>query len=277
MSLRQQLARRLAEISRRGIRLEPARGLVHTDRTLAERLPEGREWAGTCGVCWVRTEDLARWSGTLVARLGPALASEGNDDASPCARESEAPAPDAVRTVAALDIETCGFASVPVFLVGLLETDGRRLVLHQALARDYGEEPALLEWTTARIVPGRRIVTFNGRSFDIPFLRDRQRYHRQQVLGEIPHTDLLPVARRIWKPDLPDCRLQTLERHLTGRMRSGDISGRDIPDAYHAFVDTGNARHIATIIEHNRRDLLVLMELFAAAWEHLTTQRNDGQ
>jgi uncharacterized protein YprB with RNaseH-like and TPR domain len=52
-------------------------------------------------------------------------------------------------------------------------------------------------------------------------------------------------------------------------VRRGDISGREIPEVYHTFVDSGDPRHITAVLHHNRRDLLILMELFATAWHHL--------
>lgn len=281
MSLRRQLARRLAEINRRGFCEAPNESHAGsaTGATLAELLPDGREWKGERGVCWVLARDLGqRDDDGLVERLRLVLAesSEGTQTwwsgsvpASACR--------DTVFPIAALDIETCGFFSVPVFLIGLLETDGCAMALCQGFARDYGEEAALLEWMAHRLRAVRGVVTFNGRSFDLPYLRDRQRYHRQRELDDIPHLDLLPVARRIWKPDLPDCRLQTLERHLTGAARFGDVPGREIPDVYRTFVDTGNARHIAAVLEHNRRDLLTLMELLVASLEHGSRAPDEGR
>lgn len=274
MSLRRQLARRLAEIEGRGpvAELSPRSRDGNEGWALAELIPAGQEWGGTYGACWVASYDLRReWpgSGSLLERLRPALSG------SPCNGGRGWPETWRSPTVVALDVETCGFASVPVFLIGLVESDGERLLLRQGLARDYGEEAALLAWMATCLQRAGGLITFNGRSFDLPYLRDRQRYHRQRELDELPHLDLLPVARRIWKPDLPDCRLQTLERHLTKRTRIGDIAGRDIPDVYHTFVDTGNARHIRTVLRHNRLDLIMLLELFATAWHSLNATKDE--
>jgi len=75
------------------------------------------------------------------------------------------------------------------------------------------------------------------------------------------HLDLLHVCRRIWRDVLPNCRLQTLERRICGRVRTADIPGSEIPEAYHEYVRTGNALEMLDVLEHNRQDLLTLAEL----------------
>ena len=78
---------------------------------------------------------------------------------------------------------------------------------------------------------------------------------------EIGHFDLLHHARRRWKSQLPNCKLQTLERYICGRNRVGDIPGRDIPLAYHDYVRTGNTEQVRSILHHNALDLVTLLQL----------------
>ena len=104
-------------------------------------------------------------------------------------------------------------------------------------------------------------MSFNGKSFDVPYLRARAAACGIPYTVALAHFDLLHTARRLWRGTLPNCRLQTLERHLCARTRSNDIPGADIPDAYHDYVRTGNAAQMVQIIEHNRLDLVTLAEL----------------
>ncbi|HUS47402.1 MAG TPA: ribonuclease H-like domain-containing protein, partial [Phycisphaerae bacterium] len=60
---------------------------------------------------------------------------------------------------------------------------------------------------------------------------------------------------------VPNCRLKTLESLLCGRYRPGDIPGSAIPDAYHGFVETGDARAIRDIVHHNMLDMLTMAQL----------------
>ena len=82
-----------------------------------------------------------------------------------------------------------------------------------------------------------------------------------EIALDLAHFDLLHEARRIWKKRLPDCKLQTLEQYICKRIRYGDIPGDRIADAYHAYVRTGNARQVATILKHNMLDLITLGDL----------------
>jgi uncharacterized protein YprB with RNaseH-like and TPR domain len=163
--------------------------------------------------------------------------------------------------LAFLDIETAGLSSMPVFLVGILRWSEGSLSLVQILARDYPEEAALLGETVLALRGCSRLFTFNGASFDLPYLTDRAVYHAVDFRVEPEHCDLLPPARRRFRRRLPDCRLQTLERHVCGRLRHDDIASAEIPQRYRDFVRSGDARLLEVVIRHNRLDLLTLAEL----------------
>lgn len=171
------------------------------------------------------------------------------------------------RDVLFMDLETCGFAGSQIFLVGTLYHGEDGLMLDQRFARDYREEVSILEafWNLAAERPV--LATFNGKSFDWPMVCDRSACHRLRQLAAFNlHADLLHHARRAWKLQLPNCRLQTLESRICRRQRGNDIPGSQIPAAYHGFVRDGDARPIRTILYHNAMDLITLAEV---AW-HLT-------
>ncbi len=160
-----------------------------------------------------------------------------------------------------LDIETGGFAGTPVFLIGIVLLGPGRPVVVQLLARDYPEEEFVLRGLV-QLTAGRDTwITFNGRAFDEPFLRDRAILHRVRLPAPRLHVDLLPAARRAWKHSLPDCRLGTLEREVLGRTRIGDIPGADVPDLFHYFMRTGHAAPLRPVLEHNRADLVSCLAL----------------
>ncbi len=164
-----------------------------------------------------------------------------------------------------MDTETCGLAGSAVFLVGLMFYQEDELVFHQYLARDYAEEAAILQAFADRLGRAGILVTFNGKAFDMTLLSDRSAFHGVALArGEIVHLDLLHEARRLWRGHLPNCRLQTLERHFCNRVRAGDIPGSAIPDAYHNFVATADARQMRDILHHNLLDLLTMAQLICA-------------
>ncbi len=161
-----------------------------------------------------------------------------------------------------LDLETAGLSNAPVFLVGLLYLEEEGLALRQYLARTYAEE-ACVTALFAAIAAGRRLlISYNGKTFDLPYLRTRAAATGVPFRCDLPHMDLLHVCRRAWRGQVPDHRLQTLERWICRRFRNDDIPGHAVPEAYHAFVRTGDATQMARILHHNALDLLTLAELF---------------
>jgi uncharacterized protein YprB with RNaseH-like and TPR domain len=163
-----------------------------------------------------------------------------------------------------LDLETCGFAGSAVFLAGLLRWIDGQPTVESLLARDYSEESAMLATLWQRLDGVSTIVTFNGKSFDWPMVMDRTRRHLLgcgRTAAPARHVDLLHLARRRWKAHLPDCRLATLERHICGRVRTGDLPGHQIPAAYQQFVQTGFEREMDAILLHNAIDLVTMLDL----------------
>lgn len=170
--------------------------------------------------------------------------------------------------VICVDIETTGLtAGTPLFLIGVLGHFDGELRVIQLLARDYTEEAALLTHFVALLDASSAIVSFNGKSYDLPYIRDRCAFLGVPFRLRQAHIDMLHVARRFWGRQLPNCKLQTLERHLCHRIRRGDIPGAEIPDAYHRFVRSGNAVQMRDILFHNALDLLTTTEVMLLALE----------
>jgi uncharacterized protein YprB with RNaseH-like and TPR domain len=163
-----------------------------------------------------------------------------------------------------VDTETTGLGGSMVFLLGAMRIEEGDMVLRQVFARDYREEPALLTMWTDMLATARLLVSFNGKAFDLPVLRDRLGFHGVEPPAEPPHLDLLHASRRRWREVFPDCRLQTLEWRICGRRRAGDIPGEEIPAVYHRFVRTGEPEDILTVFHHNALDLITLGDLALA-------------
>lgn len=163
--------------------------------------------------------------------------------------------------IAFLDIETLGLVGTPVFLVGMVGWERGELVIRQHFARDYSEEGAMLESARQGLGKCGCMVTFNGKTFDVPTLRDRLAAHLLEPMEVGFHFDLLHESRRRYRRVLSDCRLQTLEYHICRRRRTGDVPGELIPQVYHDFVATGEASGIRDILYHNALDLVAMVEI----------------
>jgi len=177
-----------------------------------------------------------------------------------------------LRDAAFLDTETTGLAGgtgTAAFLVGLGFVDGDRFRVRQYFMRDYPEEPALLRGLAEDLRRFSRIVTFNGRTFDVPLLESRYRLSRERYpLESALHFDLLHPARRLWKLRLESCRLQSLEAALLGLRRPGDVPGDEIPQIWFDYLRRRDGRALVRVLEHNRLDVVSLaaLSVLACRW-----------
>jgi uncharacterized protein YprB with RNaseH-like and TPR domain len=163
-----------------------------------------------------------------------------------------------------LDLETGGLASSPVFLAGTMHWNGEDFVLHQYFARHYGEEATLIGALHEQARGFEYLVTFNGKSYDAPFLKTRAFTHGVPLTLPPFHVDLLHPSRRRWGGRLRDCKLQTLEFHVCRRRRSGDVPSEEVPGLYHDFVRRGDAYRLVPVFHHNLLDVITMAEILRA-------------
>jgi uncharacterized protein YprB with RNaseH-like and TPR domain len=175
-----------------------------------------------------------------------------------------------------LDLETTGLAGgagTQAFLVGCACISRDGMAVRQFLLPGYEHERALLAEVAAWAAARGAIVTFNGKSFDVPLIETRYLFHRVPFpLEGVPHVDMLHPARRLWRArgtmdgsGEASCSLGTLERLLAGVHRVGDVPGFEIPGRYFQFVRDGDARPLEAVLEHNRLDLVSLALVMARA------------
>jgi uncharacterized protein len=161
--------------------------------------------------------------------------------------------PESIRFI---DIETVGLYYIhPVFLIGVLQFEDGRGWIRQFLARDFAEEKAILLEIYEVLKNAAILVSYNGRSFDLPYLKGRMRFHHLEAEFDSWHLDLLRQARRDYRRVLPNCRLLTIEKCLLDQERSDDIPGAEIAEYYHRYLDSGDIAYIKPILEHNAQDL----------------------
>lgn len=163
-----------------------------------------------------------------------------------------------------LDTETTGLAggagTMPFLLGGARFTDAG-LVVTQHLVPAPGEEGPALAWLDEALHHAAAVVTFNGKSFDLPLLKSRVVLARRPGLAPRPHLDLLHAARRVFSTRLPRCTLGAVERAVLDFLRHGDVAGQDIPARYLRYLRLGDRAALAPVVTHNRWDLLALPSL----------------
>jgi uncharacterized protein YprB with RNaseH-like and TPR domain len=194
--------------------------------------------------------------------------------------------PEWARRVVFFDVETTGLsggAGMLAFLAGCgwFEDGGFRV--RQFLLGSASGERALLAGLASIFDEASLVVTFNGRTFDVPLMETRWAFHRtSSPTDDLPHFDMLPPARRLWgrrndlgsrfvashsetTPEVVSCSLTSLERSVLGFHRVGDVPGVEIPLRYFQFLRTGDAGLIEDVLEHNRLDLLSTAAVMARA------------
>ncbi len=214
-----------------------------------------------------RAEALARWFG---ARLEVA-----DGDATVVLERSVRLSPDEVTALAALpvgayfDTETTGLSTgagtVP-FLAGVGFLRGADLVVRQLLLPDYPHERGLLRRLCDDLADAARLVTYNGRGFDLPLLVARLTVHgffAEQARLPAVHDDLLPVARRLWRRPLGSARLADVERGVLGVRRSGDCPSAEVPLRYFGYLRGGSPEPLVAVLDHNLQDIVSLARLEA--------------
>jgi len=185
------------------------------------------------------------------------------------------------------DLETTGLsggAGTLAFLVGCGFFDSDGFHTRQFFLGGYEAERDLLDALTALTERFNGLVTFNGRTFDVPLIQTRYLFHRlESPFAEMPHFDMLHPARKLWRRrniaqpshrerwsggrpgDSASCALGALEEAILGVERFDDVPGFEIPSRYFSYLRTGDLAPLAVVFEHNRLDLLSLAALTAIA------------
>jgi uncharacterized protein len=187
-------------------------------------------------------------------------------------------APDGCGTKALfIDLETTGLsggAGTVAFLVGCGWFDMGAFQIRQFLLTSFAAERALLSAVAECFDEMSLLVSYNGKTFDVPVMETRWLFHRMQMpLEEVRHFDMLHPARRLWRgrtgsADLDSdagCRLATLERVLCEVIRVGDVPALEIPTRFFRFLRSGDAGPLEPVLEHNRLDLISLAAVTARA------------
>ncbi len=170
---------------------------------------------------------------------------------------------------AIIDIETLGLSMRPIVLLGIAKPKKKSLCVSQFLLRDIQDEPSAIWALISQLEPNTSLITFNGKSFDIPYIKQRLAYYGMNASLSNPHFDVLHFTRRALRNKLADCRLETVEKYL-GIERGINIPGALVPNFYETYLRTRNVGPLVAIVEHNKQDLINLGNLFSRLYEEWT-------
>ncbi len=163
-----------------------------------------------------------------------------------------------------------GGAGTVAFLVGCGFYDLGAFQVRQFLLTSYAAERALLTAVAEFFDDAELIVTYNGKTFDVPVMETRWMFHRMEMpLDGVPHFDALHTARRLWKSRTDDpgeggcgCRRWSACCSMSAALATSAASKSPPASSSSCAAAIPSAR---TGLEHNRLDLVSLAAVTARA------------
>ncbi len=165
-----------------------------------------------------------------------------------------------------LDIETTGLSrhKNTIYLIGYAYITDGRLTLQQLFAAHPSEERELLStfFHFLKNSGTKRILTFNGASFDLPFLLARaDHYGLSLSLDDYKQLDIYKECRkRKSMLSLPGCRQKDIEAFL-GIQRDDLYDGGALIRIYEHYTKQPSQEAFSLLHLHNYEDVLHLYRL----------------
>ena len=165
------------------------------------------------------------------------------------------------------DTETTGLhggTGNTIFLLGYSRFMDDHVVVRQHFLPAPEVELVLYQSFLDYIHDATDLVTYNGKAFDWPQVKTRHTLLRDSIaaLPVFGHVDLLHGARRLWKHELPSCRLSIVEKEKLGIHRESDVPGAMAPMLYFEYMQQKDPQIMEGILKHNEKDVLSLITLY---------------
>jgi uncharacterized protein YprB with RNaseH-like and TPR domain len=167
-----------------------------------------------------------------------------------------------------IDTETTGLSGgtgTYAFLIGAGFYKDGKFILKQFFMHSPEEEVDILEAFEELQNQFKFIVSFNGKSYDVPLIKTRMLMNGIMTnIGEKYQIDLLPLSRRFFKNIFENCSLQYLEWNLFNITRAdNDIPGAMIPQMYFDHVKNPDPEFVNDVKYHNEIDIGSMTSILA--------------
>lgn len=160
-----------------------------------------------------------------------------------------------------LDIETTGLSRQfsDIISITILLNEDNVYKIYQIFCQYSVDEPQALKLLKDLIKNKNFIITYNGNSFDIPFLSFKAQKHGVDLkLEDMLKIDLYNYLRQVKnKVDIPDLKLKTAEEYFKIN-RTDTLSGEDVTVLYEAYRLEPRNEFSFLIMQHNYEDVLNL-------------------
>lgn len=165
------------------------------------------------------------------------------------------------------DIETSGLYpnNAKVILGGAAVPGISDLQIHQYFLGRSGNEKELLQEYCQMLSHADVIITYNGKAFDLPFLKQRLAYYNLDIDLDICQSfDLYRALHKYsrLREVLPNLKQKTIESFLgLSSERRDEISGFESVHLYNEYIRNGSQRIKELILLHNHDDLVLLSSI----------------
>ena len=164
------------------------------------------------------------------------------------------------------DIETTGLtpANSKVILTGLLSVKSDHTAqIIQYFADQEDDEEALIRATSEELAKTDYIITYNGKHFDMPFMKKRA--EKYNIAFPDPYNldlYLLISGYAPFKDSLPGLKQKNIETYLgLSADREDLISGKESVKLYHQYMETKRMDLEKKILLHNHDDIIQLYQI----------------
>lgn len=160
-----------------------------------------------------------------------------------------------------LDIETTGLSPMRsfIYLIGLVFIDLKKVTMHitQLIAENKDEEEEILKLMKEKLKGYKTVVTYNGNSFDLPFIAKRsERYGIEPIaMDSFDMYEKLRLHKDTLKLD--GLKQKNIEKKL-GITREDRYNGGECISFYKDYVKNKNQESFNRFVLHNYDDLLYM-------------------
>lgn len=160
-----------------------------------------------------------------------------------------------------LDIETTGLSPMRsfIYLIGLVFIDLKEMTMYitQLIAEDRDEEEEILKLMKEKLKGYKTVVTYNGNSFDLPFIAKRSERYGIEPIGmdSFDMYEKLRLHKDTLKLD--GLKQKNIEKKL-GITREDRYNGGECISFYKDYVKNKNQESFDRFVLHNYDDLLYM-------------------
>lgn len=164
-----------------------------------------------------------------------------------------------------IDIETTGLSReyADIISITVLLFENNCYKIHQIFCEYKIDEPIALKYLKELIKTKKFTITYNGNSFDIPFLTSKSQKHNINIdFNCFVRIDLYNWMKSFKnKIEIENFKLKTAEKYFNIR-REDCISGEDVITLYQAYRIEPRKEFSLLIMQHNYEDVYNLPILF---------------